>query len=53
MGITVLTTDRGHTVRIHDPIKPNSPEWEARQKRWELSCVRFWQAKERTAARNI
>ena len=48
MGITVLTTRAGHTVRIHDPAA--TPEAKAkRQERIERACVRFWESKEREA----
>lgn len=41
MRITELTTAKGNIVRIHDPLTPNTPEWEARQKRWEKATADF------------
>lgn len=41
MNTTTITTKGGHIVRIHDPLTPNTPEWEARQKRWEKAAAEF------------
>lgn len=41
MNITTIVTEKGHIVRIHDPLTRGTPEWEARQKRWEKAAIRF------------
>lgn len=41
MNTTTIITKSGHVVRIHDPLTPNTPEWEARQKRWEKATAEF------------
>lgn len=34
-------TPAGHHVRIHDPLEPGTPEWEARQLRWKKALADF------------
>ena len=41
MVITEITTPRGALVRIHDPLEKGTPEWHARQKRWEKAVQEF------------
>lgn len=41
MIITEITTPNGALVRIHDPLEKGTPEWHARQKRWEKAVQDF------------
>lgn len=41
MRVTEIVTPKGHIVRIHDPLEPGTPEWDARQKRWEQAFAEF------------
>lgn len=41
MNTTTIITKSGHIVRIHDPLTRGTPEWDARQKRWEKATAEF------------
>ncbi|MBR2895201.1 MAG: hypothetical protein IKC03_06035 [Oscillospiraceae bacterium] len=47
---------KGHIVRVHDHLDPGTPEYAARQKRWEKAVAEFaksvpslWQDKKENA----
>ncbi len=47
MYITEIKTSKGNIVRIRDPLKRGTPEWDARQEKWEKATADFVRAVER------
>ena len=41
MRTTEFISPRGNILVIHDPLEPGTPEWDARQKRWERAVAEF------------